>query len=80
MDVKKGRRYRCIRTVYMSNLKNDIRYIEGKIYKSEIDWCITDETGLKEHIWSEGSKILEETFTRAFNKKRRHENSRDNRP
>ena len=80
MDVKKGRKYKCIRTVYMSNKKDDIRYIEGKIYKSEIEGCITDETGLKEHIWTIGSKILEETFTQVSNKRRRHENSRDNRP
>jgi len=80
MNVKLGRCYRCIRTVYMCNHKDDIRYIEGKIYKSEIEGCITDETGLKDHIWTGGSKILEETFTLVFNKRRRHENSRNNRP
>ena len=80
MDVKKGRKYKCIRTVYMSNHKDDIRYIEDKIYKSEIEGCITDETGLKDHIWTGGGKILEETFTQVSNKRRRHENSRDNRP
>ena len=75
MDVKKGRKYKCIRTVYMSNYKDDIRYIEGKIYKSEIEGCITDETGLKDHIWTGGGKILEETFTQVSNKRRRHGNS-----
>ena len=72
MDVKKGRKYKCIRTVYMNNLKDNIRYIEGKIYKSEIEGCITDETGLKDHIWTGGSKIVEETFTLVSNKRRRH--------
>ena len=54
MVVRKGRRYRCIRTVYMQGHKDDIRYIEGKIYKSEIEGCITDETGLKEHFLTGG--------------------------
>lgn len=80
MDVKLGRYYRCIRTVYMCNHKDDIRYIEGKIYKSEIEGCITDETGLKDHIWTEGSKILEGTFTLVSNKRKRNGNNRDNRP
>ena len=75
MNVKKGRKYRCIRTVYMNgDLKlGDLRYIEGKIYKSEIEGCITDETGLKEHIWS-GSKVFEETFALISNKRKRHGN------
>ena len=72
--IKKGRKYKCIRTVYMSNHKDDIRYIEGKIYKSEIEGCITDETGLKDHIWT-GGRIFEETFTLVSNKRRRHGNS-----
>ena len=81
MDVKLGRCYRCIRTVYMKGGNpNDLRYIEGKIYKSEREGCITDETGEKYHIWTRSGKILEETFTLVSNKRRRHENSRDNRP
>ena len=64
----------------MQGHKDDIRYIEGKIYKSEIEGCITDETGLKEHIWTGGGKILEETFIQVSNKRRRYGNSRDNRP
>lgn len=80
MDVKKGRKYKCIRTVYMQGHKNDIRYIEGKIYKSEIEGCITDETGLKGHIWTGCNKIFEETFTLVSNKRKGNENSRDNRP
>ena len=50
MVVRKGRRYRCIRVVYMQGHKDDIRYIEGKIYKSEQDGAITDETGKKDHF------------------------------
>ena len=78
MDVKLGRCYRCIRTVYMKggNL-NDLRYIEGKIYKSEREGCITDETGEKYHIWT---GCGDDTFVLVSNKRRRYENSRDNRP
>lgn len=69
---KVGKRYRCVRTVCMNNNSRDIRYIKGKVYKSEVEGCITDETGLKEHLWSK----LEGTFIRTSNKRRRHENSR----
>jgi hypothetical protein len=74
MDVKKGRNYKCIRTVHMRGNPNDLRYIEGKIYKSEIEGCITDETGLKDHIWTK----LEGTFVIVSNKRQRHENIRNN--
>ena len=77
MNVKLGRCYRCIRTVYMKGDLNDLRYIEGKIYKSERVGCITDETGEKYHIWTGNQG--EDTFVLVSNKKRRHENSRDNR-
>ena len=75
MVVRKGRQYKCIKTVYLNgNPKlGDLRYIEGKIYKSEIEGCITDETGLKEHIWTD-SISFEETFTQVSNKRRRHGN------
>ena len=75
MDVKKGRKYKCIRTVYMSNHKDDIRYIEGKIYKSEQDGAITDETGEKDHFWLSKLKFHLH-FVRVYNKRRRHGNSR----
>jgi hypothetical protein len=83
MDVKKGRKYRCIRTVYMNGDRklDDLRYIEGKIYKSEIEGCITDETGEKSHIWTgwtEADKIFDKTFVLVHNKRRRHENIRNN--
>ena len=79
MDVKLGRCYRCIRTVYMKGGNpNDLRYIEGKIYKSEREGCITDETGEKYHIWT--GDHGEDTFVLVSNKRWRHENSRDNRP
>jgi hypothetical protein len=52
--------------------RGDLRYIEGKIYKSEIEGCITDETGLKEHLWRVET---EKTFVLVYNKRRRHGNS-----
>ena len=78
MVVRKERRYRCIRTVYMQGHKDDIRYIEGKIYKSEIEGCITDETGLKNHVWAGDGDTGKDTFVLASNKRRRHENIRNN--
>ena len=71
----KNRCYKCIRTVYMNKDPNDIRYIEGKIYKSEEEGCITDETGEKNHLWFDGIKT---TFVLVHNKRRRHENIRSN--
>jgi len=76
MDIKKGRCYRCIKTVIIFN---DIQYIKGKIYKSELDHAITDETGLKEHWWCI-QRDVEEYFIRVYNKRRRNENSRNSRP
>jgi hypothetical protein len=55
---------------------NDIRYIEGKIYKSESVGCITDETGEKYHIWT-GDRG-DDIFVLVSNKRRRHENIRNN--
>jgi hypothetical protein len=64
----------------MRGNSNDIRYIEGKIYKSEREGCITDETDEKYHIWT--GDAGEDTFVLVSNKRkrRRHGNSRDNRP
>lgn len=74
MVVRKGRRYRCIRVVYMQGHKDDIRYIEGKIYKSEQDGAITDETGEKDHFWLDKFRF-HLTFVRVYNKRRRYGNS-----
>ena len=73
--IKTGRRYRCIRTVYMGKNPDDIRYIEGKVYKSEYEGAITDETGEKKHYWFNPIKF-HQTFIRVYNKRRKHGNSR----
>jgi hypothetical protein len=60
----------------MGGNPNDLRYVEGKIYKSEREGCITDETGEKYHIWT--GEPGENTFVLVHNKRRRHENIRNN--
>ena len=56
--IKKGDKFRCIKTVVMDNNPNDIDYYQGLIYTSENDGCITDESGCKYHyldysLWKE---------------------------
>ena len=50
--IKKGDTYKCIKTVNMSS-DGRIEYVAGKIYTSEQDGCLTDESGIKEHYWLE---------------------------
>lgn len=46
-----GFRFLCIREVVFG--LDDVKYKKGKIYKSEIDGCITNEDGEKNHEWIE---------------------------
>ena len=41
--IKKGDKFRCIKTMQIGNF--DPWYLQGKIYTSELDGCITDEEG-----------------------------------
>ena len=50
--IKKGNTYKCIKDVNMSS-DGRIEYVAGKIYTSEQDGCLTDESGIKEHYWLE---------------------------
>jgi hypothetical protein len=59
----------------MNNHPEDIRYVRGKVYKSEQDGAITDETGEKEHYWMD-KFLFNLYFIQVYNKRRRHENSR----
>lgn len=52
LKPEKGKWYKCIKTVEMED-DGEIAYIEGKSYLSEINGCITDEDGDKEHYWDE---------------------------
>ena len=64
--IKKGDKFRCIKTVVMDNNPNDIDYYQGLIYTSENDNCITDESGCKYHYWDRHS-LWKEYFERLSN-------------
>lgn len=49
--MKKGEKYKCIETLVMDDPDGTIAYIEGKTYLCEQDGCITDEQGIKKHVW-----------------------------
>ena len=46
-----GLRFLCIREVVFGLC--DVKYRKGKIYKSEVEGCITNEGGCKDHEWIE---------------------------
>lgn len=51
MEIKKGNKFLCIKDVEMEDDK--IEYYAGKTYISEVDECITDESGDKDHRWTD---------------------------
>lgn len=48
--IKNGTHHKCIEEVVMED-GGEIAYLKDKVYVSEIDKCITDESGNKEHYW-----------------------------
>ena len=52
-----GLRFLCIREIVFGLC--DVKYRKGKIYKSEIEGCITNEDGEKDHEWIEDPKDFE---------------------
>ena len=64
--IKKGDKFRCIKTVVMDNDSNNIAYYQGLIYTSENDGCITDESNCKYHYWDNNS-LWKEYFERLSN-------------
>ena len=46
-----GKRFRCIQDVIFGV---DVMYKKGKIYKSEVEGCITNEIGNLRHEWLDG--------------------------
>jgi hypothetical protein len=50
MQIKKGDKFRCIKTLFMKPYGN-IGYVQGKIYTSDKDGCLTNCEGLLEHYW-----------------------------
>jgi hypothetical protein len=50
MKIKVGDKFLCIRDVRMED-SNRLVYIEGNVYYSESEGCITDEDGDINHYW-----------------------------
>lgn len=48
--MKKGEKYKCIKTVVMSDGR--AAYIEGKTYPCEFDGCLEDENGDDRPTWA----------------------------
>lgn len=46
--VQKGDKFKCKKTV---TFEDEILYLKGSVYTSEVDDCITDESGDKLHFW-----------------------------
>ena len=49
MEIKKGNKFLCIKDVEMDDDRTI--YYAGETYISEIDGCITDESGDAHHSW-----------------------------
>lgn len=52
MEIKKGDKFLCIKTVRMNSVSGEVAYRQGEVYESEHDGCITDLQGTKYHYWS----------------------------
>jgi hypothetical protein len=50
--IKKGDKFECIKTVIMDD-DDEIAYVEGYVYCSEQDNCITSNQGEINHEWSD---------------------------
>ena len=66
MVIKRGNKFRCIKTLIYDN--SDLWYQKGKVYLSKEDGCITDEEGSTDHCWTEES---EKFFTPYISNKRK---------
>ena len=60
VDIKKGDRYLCVCNVVMNDT-NELAYIKGRVYTSELDGCLTDEEGIVKHWWC-GCTIFADHF------------------
>ena len=66
-----GRKFLCISDVIFGN-DIVVFYKKGKIYKSEIQGCITNEEGNKEHLWIEDDyDIYWKSFFKIIGNKRK---------
>ena len=51
MIIKKGDKFKCIKSVCINNNPNEVAYDKDKIYISEEDGCITDNDKNINHKW-----------------------------
>lgn len=51
LKIKEGMLFMCIKRVEMNGDPNNVAYWEGKVYRSELDGCITDDGGDNYHSW-----------------------------
>ena len=49
--IKKGDKFKCIKSVCINNNPNEVAYDKDKIYISEEDGCITDNDKNINHKW-----------------------------
>ena len=49
--IKKGDKFKCIKSVCINDNPNEVAYDKGKIYISEEDGCITDNDKNINHKW-----------------------------
>jgi hypothetical protein len=68
MKIKKGKKYECVKTVVMDD--GDVEYVKGRVYLSELEHCLTDESGIISHFVSLDSSVwAEEHFKKVTSKK-----------
>ena len=58
MVIKKGDKFKCIKSVIMEDNPEDVAYTEGELYISDFDNCITDNQGNKNHYWSDKKELI----------------------
>lgn len=78
--IQIGDKYFCIKTVIMEKEydddDDDIAYIQGKVYTSEINGCLTNQHGESDHLWSRTDE-LNEHFKKIDGKMRVYCNKRN---
>jgi len=65
--IKQGQKFICIKNVTMHGSKIEA-YTKGYIYKSEIDFCITNNQNEVDHSWTNYDKETKKHFLKIKNK------------
>lgn len=71
-SIERGDVYECIKNVVLNT--GVVSYTVGLTYKSEIDCCITDNQGNKDHYWDFKSYAVYFKFIRKETNKVEHPN------